>query len=54
MVAGEAEAEAVAGEAAAGRAAGMAVAVANRSLVEQPVRARERDLLRPVFFNLPR
>ena len=49
MVAGAAATEVVAGEAEAGRAAGQVI-VANKSLVEQPSRARERDILRPVFF----
>jgi len=40
----------VAGEAAAGRAAGRVVVVADRSPVGQQARAREQDILRPVFF----
>ena len=42
--------EVVAGEAAAGRAAGQVI-VANKSLVGQHARAREQDILRPVFFQ---
>ena len=53
MVAGAEEeaAEVVARAAEAGRAAGQVI-VANKSLVGQHARAREQDILRPVFFNL--